>query len=226
MLVLVNGGTIIFMLERELSRSDCLFLVLDSVFVLFINVYLFYMLDTYTENKDLNYKRELYERQAQSYYNYYIKQAENYNKPLSNFDYCSNQMLNVILNDKADFCKKHNIKFDALIYDINIDFMETIDITTLFGNILDNAVDACSNLEKKGILLKMHPFNGITYVCLSNTFSGKVQFNSEGKLISGKGGQHRIGLENVERVLDKYNGDMKIETDNNVFTIHLMLNQV
>ena len=74
--VLVNIGEILFLIRHELSNKDYLFLIADAVFVIMTNLYLFYLLDTFAENKDLKYKLALYERQAQSNYEYYTKKME------------------------------------------------------------------------------------------------------------------------------------------------------
>lgn len=81
--VLVNIGEILFLINHELSGKDYLFLMVDAAFIIFINLYLFHLLDAFAENKDLKYKIALYERQAKSNYEYYAKQIENHKKALA-----------------------------------------------------------------------------------------------------------------------------------------------
>lgn len=261
--VLINIGEILLLIRHELSNMEYLFLLADAVFMIFVNLYLFYLLDTFAVNKDLKHRLDLYERQAKSNYEYYAKQAET-NKtaltvihdvrkhisvlerlkqvdssremqsyadsfedmiaPLLMKQYCNNMILNIIINDKMDYCKKAGIQFEIDIRNINIEFMEPIDITTIFGNLLDNAVEACEKTDEKRICLKIHPFNGFTYVQISNTFAGKIRQDRGGRPISAKGKNHGIGLENVDKVLKKYNGDIQFETENNIFCAELMFN--
>lgn len=262
--VLINIGEILFLIKHELSSKDYVFLLMDAVFVIFINLYLFYMLDTYAENKDLKYKLVLYERQAKSNYEYYAKQAESKKTALAvihdirkhirvmeelknnttNFEmegyvnsfedmiapllvnqYCDNAILNIIINDKLVECQKKGIQFSIDVQNIDIDFLEQIDITTIFGNILDNAVEACETSVKKQINLKIYPFNEFIYVQLSNTFTGEMKWDGKGKPVSGKGEQHGIGLENVEKVLMKYNGNMQFSVEEDIFEVEIMLNR-
>lgn len=260
--VLINIGEILFLIKHELSNKDYVFLMIDAVFLILINLYLFYMLDTYTENKDLKYKLALYERQAQSNYEYYAKQIEsqktamavihdirkhirvmeelkqldtslemqsytdsfeNMITPLLVRQYCSNPILNIIINDKVDYCMKNGIRFEVDIQEVLIDYMKPIDITTIFGNILDNAIDASKKADRKEIVLKVHPFNEFIYIQLSNRFSGKIKWSTKGRPLTSKGEQHGIGLENVEKVLRDYNGNMEFSVNEQIFTVEIMI---
>lgn len=262
--VLINIGEILFLIKHELSNKDYIFLMTDAVFVILVNLYLFYILDTFAENKDLKYKLALYERQAQSNYEYYAKQIES-NKtamtvihdirkhirvmeelkqlntsakmqsytdsfeemisPLLVRQYCSNPILNIIINDKIDYCEKNGIRFEADIQEVLIDYMKPIDITTVFGNILDNAIEASEKAEDKRITLQIHPFNEFIYIQLSNSFSGRIQWSAKGKPLTGKGEKHGIGLENVEKVLKDYNGSMQFSVSEQTFTVEIMISQ-
>lgn len=261
---LLNIGEILFLINHELNNEDYIFLMADAVFVIFINLYLFNLLNAFTENKNLKYKLVLYERQAKSNYDYYIKQAESYKtaltvihdvrkhikvleglkqaaattemhsyadafeemiEPLLVRQYCNNAILNIILNDKVDLCEKKGIQFDIDIRDIDIAYMEPIDVTTIFGNILDNAIEACENAQEKKITLKICPFNKFTYIQLSNTFSGELRQDINGRPVSGKGDHHGIGLENVEKVLKPYFGQITFSAKSMIFTIEILFCQ-
>lgn len=262
--VLINIGEILFYVKFDLDSMDYIFFMLDMIIMILINLYLFYMLDTFTENKELKYKLALYERQAQSNYDYYARQIES-NKtamkvthdlrkhiqvmeglkqygnsrelqeyvdafeemisPLLTWQYCNNAILNTIIIDKTDYCKKENIHFQVDIQDVKIDFMKPIDITTLFGNILDNAIEACEKTKEKEICFKVYPFNEFVYIQLVNSFNESIKWNNKGRPLSDKGEYHGIGLENVENVLKNYNGNMQFTVENAKFTVEIMLSQ-
>lgn len=261
---LINIGEILFLVRHELSNRECIFLLVDAVFIILINLYLLNTLDTSEENRELKYKLALYERQSRDSYEYYRKQMESrrtvlsvihdikkhirvmeelqqvkapeemqkYSEafeemvaPLLFNQYCDNAILNVIIDDKLDYCKKNHILFKIDIQEIEIGFMEPIDITTVFGNLLDNAVEACEKAEVKQMKLEILPFNGLIFVRLSNTFSGKIVWDGSGKPISNRGEQHGIGLENVEKVLKKYNGTIQLSVQENIFVAEIIISQ-
>lgn len=260
---LLNIGQILFMTKFELGYRECIFIILDGTFIIFINLYLLNVLDALDENKDLKYKLNLYERQVKSNNEYYMRQMESrktvlsvihdiekhikvmqglkaadmqeemrkymdvfedMTAPLMFNQYCENIVLDVIINDKMDYCHKNGIQFVVEIQEMPIEFMKPVDITTVFGNILDNAVLACEKAEEKQIELKMFPFNGFVFVQLSNTFLGEILWNGRGMPIPHKGDGHGIGLENVEKVLKEYCGEIQFRTEQNVFILEIMFN--
>ena len=263
--VLVNVGSILFLLQHDLTEKDYWFLLLDGVFVIILNLYLFYLLDIFTDNKELRYKLALYERQAKGNYDYYIKQIESNKKALSvihdirkhirvlenlkqtqissqlqgytdSFEemiepllikqYSDSAILNIIINDKVDYCQKRAIQFEVDIHSICIDFMKPIDVTTIFGNILDNAIEACEEAKERKISLKISPFNGLIYVHLSNTYEKEILWNNRGRPLSTKGEQHGIGLENVEKVLQDYNGNIQYAVSQGQFIVEMMFSKL
>lgn len=145
--------------------------------------------------------------------------------PLMMFPYCENAILNIIINDKAECCKKKGISFEADLKEVDIEFMKPIDVTTIFGNLLDNAVEACETAKEKKIWMRMYPFNGLVYVKISNTYAGIIKRDGKGKPISDKGGQHGIGLANVEQVLQVYHGNMQLLEQGQIFSAEIMFNR-
>lgn len=262
--VLLSIGEILFLMKHELNPRDYLFLLLVAIFIIIINLYLFYLLDTFSENRDLKYKLTLYERQSKSNYEYYAKQMESNKTALSvihdvrkhirimedlkrtpsslelqkyadSFEdmiepllikqYCDHAILNVIINDKMEYCDRHSISFQVDIQNINLDSMKPIDITTIFGNILDNAIEACENTKEKMLSLKIYPFNDFVYVQVRNTFEGEIRWDKKGKPLSGKGEGHGIGLENVENVLKEYHGEIQFSVEEQQFVVEIMFSQ-
>ncbi len=262
--VLINIGSSLLLLQYELSPKDYAFLLLDALLVITINLYVFYLLDIFAENKDLKYKLALYEKQAKNNYDYYAKQMESNRKALSvihdirkhicvleglkteqmaaqlqeysdSFEamimplivkqYSDSAILNIIINDKAEYCEKKGIQFDIDIQSVNVEFMKSIDITTIFGNILDNAIEACEKAEEKKITLKVYPFNGLIYLELSNTFYAPVHMDKRGRPQSMKGEGHGIGLANVEKALRQYNGDIRYTISDHLFLLEIMLSR-
>lgn len=109
----------------------------------------------------------------------YAGLLENVLLPLVKIRYCDNAILNVIINDKKEYCEKKGINLDVSINKINLNFMADIDITTIYGNILDNAIEACEKAYNRCIILNIYPFNDFVYTQLSNTFDGKIEKDTQ-----------------------------------------------
>lgn len=153
----------------------------------------------------------------------YVNSFDDMISPLLMRKYCDNVILNAILADKAGYCEKNAINFQMDVQNVEIDFMKSIDITTLFGNILDNAIEACEKADEKIINLKIYPFNQFIYIQLTNSFDKKIRWDIKGRPLSDKGEYHGIGLENVENVLKDYNGHIQFKVEEQNFFVEIML---
>ena len=56
--------------------------------------------------------------------------------------------MDIILKDKAAKAREKGIDFSAQLDLHGSDFLDPLDLSTLFGNALDNAIEACEKLEK------------------------------------------------------------------------------
>ena len=56
----------------------------------------------------------------------------------------------------------------------------------------------------------------------SNSFSGEVKFNRKNELISSKNGDHGYGTKIIKNVVNKYNGTLDYEVNDNKFIITIM----
>ncbi len=92
--------------------------------------------------------------------------------------------------------------------------LKDIDICIVLSNALDNAIPACKNLDA-GIEKYIHVSGRIQgdflMMEIENSFHGKGAFKK------GK------GLLNIKKVAEKYSGAMSIETQENVFVLHVLL---
>lgn len=60
-----------------------------------------------------------------------------------------NEFLDIIIKDKAERAREKEIDFSAFIDLGDVDFIEPLDISTIFGNGIDNAMEACEKLPKE-----------------------------------------------------------------------------
>ena len=70
-----------------------------------------------------------------------------------------NDFLDIIIKDKAEKAREKHIDFSAAIDIGGADFIEPLDISTLFGNGIDNAIEASGKLpeEQRVIAVKAGP---------------------------------------------------------------------
>ncbi len=140
-------------------------------------------------------------------------------------EYTDNRMLNIILNDKIRIAEQEKINFTCKIEEVNLDFIDNIDLTTIFANLLDNALEACQELEgEKSIIVQVGAFNNLIVINIKNTINetlSDIGLNMK----SNKKNHSGIGIPNVTKVISKYNGDFNIQKEGNMFVCSIILSK-
>lgn len=141
--------------------------------------------------------------------------------------YCGNFALNTVLVYYVQEAENADIKINIDIALPNEISIKDADLTVLFGNLIENAIDACENVQKdkRSIELKIHrPNAGSIVFSIDNTFDGNIKMSGN-KFLSTKQNGSGIGIESAKYVVEKYNGDMKIEINDNKFCVSGVLLQ-
>lgn len=142
-----------------------------------------------------------------------------------------NNILDIIINSKVLECKKNDIDMSIKVNFPESINMEFIDICTIYGNALDNAIEACKVMEnkatKKRIAIKTTLVNSFLVIKITNTFSGQIKKERE-KIVTTKQDKncHGIGLKNICYAVDKYEGELKIDYTDTEFSLTIIVPQI
>jgi len=142
--------------------------------------------------------------------------------------YTGNTALDVILTRKAFSCRGKDIELTCAVNGKCIDFISEVDVYSLFGNILDNAIEATEKLEdktKRVISLSIEKNGYFVTVSAQNYFAGKLIFDN-GNPLSTKGDSvnHGFGVKSIRMIAEKYNGNLVINTVGDRFILDIMFN--
>ncbi len=139
----------------------------------------------------------------------------------------NNDMLNSILCHYIKICRDKHIKFKA---DIRANLLQKLDfpeLTSLFCNLLDNAVEACNNIPNSFIEVSVVRKNNsdLTLISIINTCNTAPSFDDNGFPISSKKDKrkHGLGLKSVNRIVNKYDGNIKMYYDRHSATFHTII---
>ncbi len=132
---------------------------------------------------------------------------------------CGNKALDTILDAKWKDCFADNITMTAVCEGEILDFMEEMDIYTLFGNILDNAIECERTLldeNKRIIHLVVAKQKNFVLIKAENYCEQKLHFRN-GFPASSKHdhSNHGFGLKSIKYIVDKYEGVISMEQNNN-----------
>ena len=136
-----------------------------------------------------------------------------------------NDALDVVLTEKSLACNNNGIRLTIIADGKKLDFMAQEDIYALFGNILDNAIEAVHKLDESRRVISLHvkTIEGILIVRESNYYSGELRFEN-GLPVTTKTDKryHGFGLKSIQYICGRYGGDLSIKTDGGVFDMSIM----
>lgn len=165
---------------------------------------------------------KLYESSEGASAHDYANEIHNKLNKLGQTYYSPNKMLNIIMNDKTQIMESNGITFEAKIGFLTWDFIRKIDLTTIFGNLLDNAIEASKEAEKKEITFNADKVRDFVSITISNTMK-TIPKKNEVRFLTTKKEHQGLGLKNVERVVKAYQGDIQYEYDMERFTVRIMI---
>lgn len=124
--------------------------------------------------------------------------------------YCDNGILNIIVSKLARDCEENGISFFCDIRNQSVSFIDDVDISALFGNLLSNAFEAAKESEEKVIELyiQLKSTQKVTVVKVMNSCMEKPEKTGEGLLVSRKKDKenHGLGQKSITRIVNKYKG--------------------
>lgn len=141
------------------------------------------------------------------------------NGKLKNFT--TNPGLNALLKLKYQICLEKGICCNFCIEIPEKTNINQNDLSSLLGNVLDNAIDACSYCEEeKFINLSLLYSNQVLILSCENCYDGVHQV-IETRKIDKK--EHGLGLKSIRNVLEKYDGDMSYSFNSCTYKIDMSL---
>lgn len=106
----------------------------------------------------------------------------------------------------------------------------SFDINVMLGNLLENAIEAAGKTENKYLSVHIKLKRGILKVNIENSFESSCILCEEQnrkdtilKTTKPFTEQHGIGLKNVKKIVEKYNGTMAVTAQESIFCVNLLL---
>lgn len=134
-----------------------------------------------------------------------------------------NIMADAIVNSKVSLAKKKDIKLDVTAKIPKEIPMTDVEFCVVFGNIMDNAIEACEKLaskENKFIRVYIGVFKKQFYMSVSNSTDQKKRTK---KYLSMKGEGHGFGLQRIDKIIHDKNGYLNRQNEPGVFATEIML---
>lgn len=156
----------------------------------------------------------------------YLNQLESGVEGIGSMQKTGNDVLDTILFSKQLYCAKHQINMTVVADGARLDFMDVMDICSVFGNALDNAIESVLKLpdkEKRLIRIAVYTQNNFLMIRVENYFEGPLQME-EGEFKSTKQdkSQHGYGIKSIRYTAEKYGGSISTEAQDNWFHLRVL----
>lgn len=139
-----------------------------------------------------------------------------------------NNIVDAIINFKYAVAKEQGIRFHLKIFIPEILPINQCDIGIILGNTIDNAIEAVKKCEsdKKNIYISMGVKREAFVLVVKNSYEHCIKKDKNGNLLSTKKevSRHGYGVNSIKRVVERYQGEVYIDTTNNVFSITIIMN--
>lgn len=138
-----------------------------------------------------------------------------------------NQVLDTLLTSKNLQCTKHKITLTSVVDGSLFAFMDVMDICSIFGNALDNAIESVRKLEdyeKRMIHVDASSEKNFLIIRFENYYEGEIQFE-RGFPVTTKlrKNMHGYGLKSLKYTVYKYHGEVNIDVDDHWFSLRILI---
>ncbi len=139
-----------------------------------------------------------------------------------------NDVLDNILTEESLCCERYHIHFRCIVDGAQLNGMDSTDLYSLFGNALDNAIEASRqepDEDKRSIFLKVTQKGTYTSIHIENNCPGTIQFK-DGIPQTDKEDKahHGYGFRSMQYVVRKYDGSLVPKQENGLFSLNIILN--
>ena len=139
--------------------------------------------------------------------------------------YTGNKILDGLINNKLKIMKTTGASIETNIQIPEKMEVNAFDLVIVIGNLLDNAMEALNQQECGSFYLEISYKKGMLFIYVWNTYEGELLKKGDMMILTKKKSNepHGIGLSNIRRVVEQYHGDMIIHTENNFFTVRIII---
>ena len=157
----------------------------------------------------------------------YLEQMEREIKIYETQNKTGNKVLDTILTSKSMHCQRHGIELKFMGEGQLLNFMEDMDISALFGNMLDNAIESVvKSKDRQKRLISIHVIQERQFIRIrtENYCEEDVQFQDGLPVTTKKDKRfHGYGTKSIKKIVEKYGGSVMAGKTDNWFELKILI---
>lgn len=154
-----------------------------------------------------------------------IKELENLIADYDAVCKTGNDALDVILTEESLLCRKFKICFVRIVEGEKLSFIKDSDLYALFGNMLDNAIEAVKFFpeDERTISLTVKAVGSFVVISLRNRYEGNLIFRNGLPQSTKRSGKefHGFGMKSIQYIVRQYDGEMSVVANDGVFNLNI-----
>jgi len=150
-------------------------------------------------------------------------------RPFENVLDTGSDVLDILLSEKLELCRQSHIVCTVIADGALFSFVRPLDLVTLAGNAMDNAIEACLRLPEAARFIQVRTLEreGFCSLVFLNSCAGEIrEINGKLPTLKRDGENHGFGLANIRRVMEDYDGEMSWQAEAGEFTLTLLFPKV
>ncbi len=137
------------------------------------------------------------------------------------------EALDTILTEKNIYCLKRSIRLSCNVRSSTVDRIKVVDLYTLLGNALDNAIEAVDKLadpEKKTISLTVRDQDEMLFLQVENYYEGSLTME-DGLPLTTKPDEmnHGFGTKSIRAIVKSYGGASMVRTEDGIYSLEILI---
>ncbi len=154
----------------------------------------------------------------------YLDQLERELDRVDTFVRSGNLMVDAILNSKLTLARRQEVAVNCSAKAPERLSVEDVDLCVILGNLLDNALEACAQVEKEKRFLRLYLTvnKSQLYFSVQNAAKEEPDFEAS-RYISRKRGNHGLGMKRVKAAVDKYDGYLNLANEPGIFAAEVTM---
>ena len=139
-----------------------------------------------------------------------------------------NSTVDAIINFKYAIAKEYLVDFQLNLFIPEVLPIEDCDLGVVMGNAIDNAIDATKGcrIREKVIEISIGVKKGSLVMRIKNPYEHELKRDKAGNYLSTKEEKfsHGFGLNSIEKIVNQYEGECLIKTENGFFILTILMN--
>lgn len=152
----------------------------------------------------------------------YTSQILDHLNKIYTYIHVGNSLLSYILNSKFGRAKELGLDIKAQIENLSFSYMDSMDFSALLNNLLDNAIEAAVRSQEKRMEVIVYSQRGFDGITVKNTIDSSVLKDNPELVTTKEEPEHGLGLMQIKRITEKYQGMLDIYEEELVFIINVV----